>query len=188
VDRDIIRAARDGDPHARDLLGLWLEDELHGFFAKAFKQREQVGELIQDTVADIVHKLALAPDDPDAFRTFVRGFAGMQAHESTRDRKRERAHAAMLQAKHTPPAESASASLFDPLLAEEQRQLVIEHAQRMRPVYRTAILHVLDGGDYKSLAAAEGVSRKTASSRISYAIEVVGRSIERARRTRPPDR
>jgi hypothetical protein len=71
-------------------------------------------------------------------------------------------------------------SVFGPLFEIEERQLVINHAQRLRPIYCTAILHVLDGGDYKSLAASEGTTEGTAARRISVATTKVRLSIDAA--------
>jgi DNA-directed RNA polymerase specialized sigma24 family protein len=187
VDSSTIRRARDGDPRARTALASWAYDELRTFFASIFKQPELASELIQKAVSQILGKLSLAPDDPDLFRGFVRGLGGLTARGSTRDRGRELARFTDRDVAHV-PAESTSATLFGPLLQEERRQLVIEHAQLLRPAHRAALLHVLDGGDYKSLAASEGILETTAASRISFATMKVGRSIEAARRTPPPYR
>jgi DNA-directed RNA polymerase specialized sigma24 family protein len=187
MDRYIVQAAREGDPHAKDALGSWLDAELRAFFADS-KGRERVDDLIQDALVDIVDKLALAPDDPELFRSFVHSFAGMEVRESSRKRGRELARAAALRQEPHTPAESPSASVLGPILNEQQRQLVIEYAQRLRPKYCRALLHVLDGGDYKSLAASEGINESTAASRISYATAGLSRSIEADRRTPPPYR
>ena len=158
-------------------------DELRGFFEEAFKRPDRVNELIQATAVDIFKKLAMAPDDPELFRGWVHSFAGMKARESTRDRGRERARAGLCPG--DVPLESPSSTVLGRLLDEQQRRLVIEHAQLLRPVYCRALLHVLDGGDYKSLAAREGIPEPTAWTRISRAVVKVRRSIQAARRTRP---
>jgi DNA-directed RNA polymerase specialized sigma24 family protein len=173
VDGDIIRAARAGDSDARDELADWLLEELSMYFVS---ERGELDELIQETVLDIFRKLARAPDDPDAFRRFVHSFAGIEALTSTRERMRE--HPRVVEPRT--PAESPSAIV----LTEQQRQLVIEHAQRLPPVYCRAVLHVLDGGDYKSLAASEGIFPGTAANRISHGIAKLRRAVAAARRTR----
>jgi DNA-directed RNA polymerase specialized sigma24 family protein len=182
MDSSTIRRAREGDPRALKVLGSWAHGELLAFFTTRFKERDLVSEWIQQAVSEILGKLALAPDDPELFRDFVRGFGGTTALGSTRDRGRELARFTDQDAEHI-PAESASATLFGPLLQEQQRELVIEHAGLLRPVHRSALLHVLDGGDYKSLAASEGINQKTAASRISFATMKVRESIQAARRT-----
>lgn len=183
MNRDLVQAAREGDPHAKDALGSWLYAELRSFFAD--RNPERVGDLIQEALVDLLDKFALAPDDPELLRNFVHSFGGMEVRESTRDQGRELGRAAALRQEPHTPAESPSASVFGPLLNEQQRQLVIEHAQCLRPIFRDAILHVLDGGDYKSLAIRCGITKQTAATRISRAIAKVSCSIEADRRTPP---
>jgi DNA-directed RNA polymerase specialized sigma24 family protein len=186
MDSRMVRRARDGDPRARKALGSWLHHELIAFFGKGkFKESDRVSDLIQETVVDVLAKLAEAPDDPDAFRRWVHSFAGTEVRTVDRDRDREHGRANLRARGPTPPPLSASASVLGPLIDEQQRAMLIEHARQLRPVYRNALLHVLDGGDYKSLAASEGIPVGTASSRLDYATKMVGRSIEAARTTRP---
>jgi DNA-directed RNA polymerase specialized sigma24 family protein len=183
MDRELVQAAREGDPHAKDALGSWLYSELQAFFADS--KRPERADLIQAAVVDILQKLALAPDDPELLRDFAHSFAGMEVLECSRDQGRELARVAALRQEPHTPAESPSSILLD----EQQRQLVIEHAQRLRPILRDAILHVfVHGGDYKSLAASEGIATSTAATRIFRAIEKVGCLIEEDRRTPPPYR
>lgn len=186
MDGATIRHARDGDPRALRALGSWLHLELLAFFTKGkFKHTDRVNDLIQETVSDVLKKLADdAPDDPDKFRGWVHSFGGTEILTIEREREREHARADLCPRGNT-PAISASASVLAPLIDEQQRQLLRQHAQQLPTVYRNAILHVLDGGDYRSLAASEGIPEGTASSRLSYATERVRRSIEAARRTPP---
>lgn len=188
LDSSIIRRARDdGDPGAREVLVLWAYGELLSFFATRFKRPDLVNEFAQQAVSELLGKLALAPDDPERFRGFVRGFGGTTARESNRDRGRELERLTDQDVGHM-PAESASVTLFGPLLHEQQLQLMIEHAQLLWPVHRRALFHALDGGDYKSLAASEAIPEGTAASRMSFAIMKVLQSIEAARKTPPPYR
>lgn len=181
MDRSLILAARNGDPRARNAVARWL----FGQFIAVHQRRpvDDLHELVQATSAEIFEKFERAPDDPEAFRAWALAFAGMRALAIKRDRIREQAWVPCRSPSHT-PAESASVSVFGPLFEIEERQLLINHAQRLRPIYCTAILHVLDGGDYKSLAACEGTTVGTAARRISVAITKVRLSIEAARRSR----
>ena len=184
MDRDIVRAAREGDPHAKRVLGSWLYVELRAFFADS-KHPERVDDLIQEALVDIIDKLEHAPDDPELLRKRVHSFAGTEVLTSTRDEAREFAFAAALRQEPHTPAESPSASVLAPLLDEQRRQLVIEHAQRLRPIHRDALLHELDGGDYKSLAASDGIPESTAWARLKKATQLVHASIEAHRCTSP---
>jgi DNA-directed RNA polymerase specialized sigma24 family protein len=162
----------------------WLGDELLAIFANGRWPADRVSELVQDTVADIFHKLEKSPDDPELFRGWVHSFAGTEILTSKRDRRRQKALLVELRARGRTPIVSAGATMVDPLIDEQQRQLAIQHALRLRTRYRNAFLHVLDGGDYKSLAAGEGISEGAAAGRISYAAKLVRRSIQAHRRTR----
>jgi DNA-directed RNA polymerase specialized sigma24 family protein len=187
MDPETLGRARRGDVDARKILGVWLHRELRGFFARGFKEPDFIGDVIQDAVSDILRDLEHAPDDPALFRRWVYSYAGIEALTNKRDRRRELARAD-LHERQDAPAMSASETVVRPLIDEQQRRLVIEHAQRLRPVYCRALMHVLDGGDYRSLAETERIGRGTASSRIAYAAKIVRRSIEAARRTRPSNR
>ncbi len=139
---------------------------------------------MQECVTEIFEKLAKAPnDDPVAFRDWALKFAGMRARALKRDRDRELARVPCRSPSQT-PAESASVSVLGPLLDNEERQLVFDHAQQLQPIYRNAILHVFGGGDYKSLAASEAVAEGTAARRITIATTKVCRSIAANRRNR----
>lgn len=184
MDRDIVQAARQGDPRAWNALGLWLDAELRAYFA-ATHRRERVGDLVQAALVDVLGKLALAPDDPELLRNFVHSFAGTEIKELARDQGRELERAAALRQEPHTPAESPSVTVFGPLLDEQRRQLMIEHAQCLGPILRDAILHVLDGGDYKSLAVRCGITENAAATRISRAIARASCSVEAARRTPP---
>jgi DNA-directed RNA polymerase specialized sigma24 family protein len=183
MDRDIGQAARAGDPHATNAWGSWLCSELRTFFADS--KRPQQDDLIQEALVDILRKFALAPDDLELLRDFARSFAGTEVLEYKRDHGRGLARAAALRQEPHTPAESPSSSVLGPLLDAQRRQLMIEHAQRLRPILRDAFLHVLDGGDYKSLAIRYGIPEQTAASRISRATAKVSCSIEADRRTPP---
>jgi DNA-directed RNA polymerase specialized sigma24 family protein len=183
MDRDIVQAAREGDPHAKAALGSWLCSELQAFFADS--KRPEKDDLIQAALVDILKKLALAPDDLELLRDFVHSFAGMEVRESTRDQGRALGRAAALRQEPHTPAETPSVSVLGPLLDQQRLQLVIEHTQCLRPIFRDAILHLLEGGDYKSLAVRYGIPEPTAATRISRAIAMVSSSIEAARRTPP---
>lgn len=175
VNSDVIRSARAGDSYARDELAVWVVDELTERFA-AQADRYRIDDLIQETALDVFKKLELAPDEPVAFRGFVHSFAGTEVVTATRKRMRERRRVVE---PPMPPAESPSAVA----LVGQQRQLIIEHAQRLQPIFCRALMHVLDGGNYKSLAASEGIPEGTASGRITQAGHLVCRSIEADRRT-----
>jgi hypothetical protein len=179
MDRSLLLAARDGNSRARNAVARWL----FGQFLAVHQHRpvDDLHELVQATSAEIFEKFERAPDDPVAFRVWALKFAGMRALAIKRDRERERAWVPCRSPSHT-PAESASVSVFGPLFDMEELQLVIEHAHQLRPIYRNAILHVLDGGDYKSLAASEGTTAGTAARRITVATTKVRLSIEAARR------
>jgi DNA-directed RNA polymerase specialized sigma24 family protein len=73
-----------------------------------------------------------------------------------------------------------------PLVEAAERELILDHAERLRPIFRTAIMHTLDGGDYKSLAASEGIPEGTAWDRLDRATTLVGRSIKVVHRRTPP--
>jgi DNA-directed RNA polymerase specialized sigma24 family protein len=182
MDRSLIHAARNGDSRARDAVARWLYAELSA--VHRHRPHEQFDELMQEAVTEIFEKLAKAPDDdPVAFRAWALRFAGMRARALKRDRDREHDRVPCRSPSHS-PAESASVSVLGPLLDIEERQLVIDHAQQLQPIYRNAILHVLDGGNYKSLAATERVPEGTAARRITIATTQVRLSIEAARRSR----
>lgn len=181
MDRSLLDAARNGDPRARDALGRWLFRELVIFF-KRQQHPVSIEELVQASATEIFATLSTAPDDPQLFRGWVLERAGMRARAIRRDTHRE--HARIGGPPHT-PAESPSVSVMGPLFRLEKRELVLDHAQRLQPMYRTAVMHVLDGGDYKSLAVSEGIPEITAWARLRKATELVRRSITEQRRTRP---
>jgi hypothetical protein len=183
MDSSVLRAAREGDPRALDVVGRWWYSELRAFFLERFPPNE-ARELIQEASKDIMTKFAThGSDDPDAFRAMVLSFAGTLAHAATGERKRVYARDAKLRARS--PTVFASTSLWRRVDAARKRQQVIEHARRLRTIYRNALLHVLDGGDYRSLAATEGIPVGTASRRLTQATKLVCQSIEAARRSPP---
>jgi DNA-directed RNA polymerase specialized sigma24 family protein len=183
MDRSLLRAAREGEPRALDAVGRWWYSELRTFFSERFPPNE-ARELIQEASKDIMAKFAThASDDPDAFRAMVLSFAGMLAHAARGERQRVYARQAKL--RDNPPSMNADPSLSRQLDAAQQRQKLIEHARRLRTIYRDALMHALDGGDYRSLAASKGIPEGTASRRLTHAKKLVARSIEGARRTDP---
>jgi DNA-directed RNA polymerase specialized sigma24 family protein len=181
MDRNLLQAARNGDPRAYDALGRWLLAELALFFAR--HPAHEIDDLIQETTTEILGSLSSAADDPVAFRDFVRGFAGTRTLTSRRDAARD--HERITLGSH-PAIESPSVTILGPLIDAVERELLIDHAQRLRPIFRDAILHVLDGGTYRSLAASKNIPERTAWSRLQRAIELVSRSIGLARRTGLP--
>jgi DNA-directed RNA polymerase specialized sigma24 family protein len=182
MDRSLLDAARNGDQRARNALGRWLLAELWTLYQRR-RQPVPIEDLIQASVTEILSQLSDAPHDPASFRIWVLGRAGMRAKSIRRDtyREWERIVGAPLRS----PAESPSVSVTGSLFAAEELQTILDHAQRLRPIYHTAIMHFLDGGNYKSLAASEGIAMSTAYHRVSRAVELVQRSIEAHRRTRP---
>lgn len=185
MDSETLRRARDGDRQASRVLGAWLYRELLDYFVGGASPDERVSELIQKAVIDVLEDLAIAPLDIDLFRDHVHSYAGMELLTDQRDRARERRRAELRAELGPAPAGSASGTVVRPLIDEEQRQLVRVHVDRLPIVYRNALWHVLDGGDYKSLAVHEGIRDTTAASRISYAIKLLECSIEAERRTEP---
>jgi DNA-directed RNA polymerase specialized sigma24 family protein len=183
LDRNLLQAARNGDPRAYEALGRWLVAELAVFFER--HPAHEIDDLIQETATEILGSLSSVADEPVAFRDFVRGFAGTRTLTRRRDAARE--HERITLGSH-PAIESPSVTILGPLLDAVERQLVIDHAQRLRPIFRKAILHVLEGGSYRSFAVSENIPAPTAWRRLNRAIELVGRSIRLARRTRPPYR
>jgi DNA-directed RNA polymerase specialized sigma24 family protein len=183
MDRNLLRAARNGDRRAYEALGRWLFAELAVFFER--HPAHEIDELIQETTTEILGSLSSAADDPVAFRDFVRGFAGTRALTRRRDAARD--HERITLGSH-PAIESPSVTILGPLIDAVERQLVMEHAQRLRPIFRDAILHLLDGGTYRSLAASKNIPEQTAWSRVERATELVSRSIGLARRTPRPYR
>lgn len=77
---------------------------------------------------------------------------------------------------------------MDPLFDAAERELALHHAQRLQPIHRDAVMHVLAGGDYKSLAAREGIPEITAWKRMRRSEALVRQAIEMDRRTRTPYR
>jgi DNA-directed RNA polymerase specialized sigma24 family protein len=183
VDRNLLQAARNGDRRAYEALGRWLFAELAVFFKR--HPAHESDELIQETTTEILGSLSSAADDPVAFRDFVRGYAGTRSLTRRRDAARD--HERIVLGSH-PAIESPSVTILGPLIDAIERQQVIDHAQRLQPIFRDAILHVLDGGTYRSLAASKNIPEQTAWSRVERAIELVSRSIDLARRTPPPYR
>lgn len=180
MDRNLLQAARNGDPRAHDALGRWLVAELAVFFER--HPAHEIEDLIQETATEILGSLSKSADDPVDLRDFVRGFAGTRTLTTRRDAARE--HERITLGSH-PASESPSVTILGPLLDAIERQLVIDHAQRLAPMFRDALLHVLDGGNHRSLAASENIPVPTAWRRVDRAIELVNRSIRRARRTGP---
>jgi DNA-directed RNA polymerase specialized sigma24 family protein len=185
MDRSLLDAIRNEDPRARKAFARWLTGELRTFYERR-PHPVPIEDLIQASATEIFATLSAAPDEPTAFHNWVLERAGMRARAIHRDTHRE--HARLADSPPHSPAESPSVSVIRPLSDAAERQLVLEHAQRLRPIFRTAIMHVLDGGDYKSLAASEGIMEATAASRISRATVQVGQSIQADRRTRQPYR
>lgn len=184
MDRTLLQAAHRGDPRARDaVLGRWLLDVLSEFFKD--DRAGETDDLVQASAAEIIGEFADAPADPAAFRVWVLGRAGTRAKAIKRDirRKQDRVQH---QSPGQSPAESPTAAILRPLLEIGERQLVIDHAERLQPIYRHAILHVLDGGDSESLAASAGVARQTARRRMRKAARLVRRSIKQVNRRTPP--
>ena len=183
MDRTLLQAALNGDLRARDaVLGRWLIDELSEFFKG--DRAGETDDLVQASALEIIRMFANAPADPAAFRTWVLGYAGTRAKATKRDSRREHARVQHRSPGHT-PAESPTATILRPLLENGKRQLLIDHAEQLQPIYRYAILHVLDGGDSKSLAESAGVARHTARRRLRKAAQLVSRSIKIKRRTDP---
>ena len=174
-----------GDPRARDVFGRWLTGELRKFYERR-SHPVPIEDLIQTSATEIFATLSAAPDEPAAFHNWVLERAGMRARALSRDANRE--HQRIADSPPHSPAESASVSVWQPLVQATERALILDHAQRLRPIFRTAIMHVLDGGDYKSLAASEGIAEATAATRILRATMQVNQLIEAERRTPPPYR
>lgn len=159
-----------------------MVDELLVFF----KDHRSTGthDLIQTCATEILSKLSTFPDDPAAFRKRVLEFSGMRAKAVCRDRRRDRVRIVLRRSPDDTEGESPS-TIMALLLEAERRELAIQHAERLEPIYRTAFFHVLDGGDYRSLAVAENLPLGTAWRRVDKATELVQRSLELNRRTRP---
>ena len=137
-------------------------------------------------MAEIFSQLSDAPDDPTVFRGWALQRAGMRARAIRRDTNREQARLA--DSPPHPPAESPSVSVMGPLVDAAERELIRHHAQRLQPIHRAAIMHALDGGDYKSLAASEGIPEITAWKRLRRSEALVRQAIEMDRRTQTPYR
>jgi hypothetical protein len=190
MDRSLLDAVRNEDPRARKVLARWLLDELRRFYERR-THPVSIDDLIQESMTEIFATLSAAPDEPAPFENWVFERAGMRAKALSRDAHREQERIANNppQIDDNPPhllAESPTASILRPLLENGKRQQVIDHAQQLRPIYRHAILHVLGGGDSKSLAASAGVPRHTARRRLRKAAELVNRSIKVVNRITPP--
>lgn len=185
MDQTLLEAAHRGDKRARDaVLGRWLIGELRALFKD--DRAGQIDDLVQASALEIVKQFASAPKHPDEFRTWALGRAGTRAWATKRDIRREQDRVQYRSPPHTPAQmETPTASILRPLLEMGERQLVIDHAQTLEPMYRDAILHVLDGGNAKSLAVSEGVPGRTARYRLRRAAKLVRRSIRVSRRTQP---
>lgn len=185
VDRQSqIRAAQHGDLDARNALGRWLHTELVAFFSTRYS-RDQLDELIQETMKDIMAKLAThAPDDPDAFLVWARSFAGTTARASGGEVRRVRARQAKLRAQiHLPPRSPGTR-----LLREERRQLLHRHLPQLPAIYRDALEHHLDGGDNQSFANRAQIPEGTARRRLWRAKLILRRLVMDARVTRTSQR
>lgn len=73
MDREQLRAAKAGDPAAREAVGRYFARELRVLY-RSRVPRDVASVLLQRTALDIVEKFDEAPEEPAAFGRWVRGF------------------------------------------------------------------------------------------------------------------
>jgi RNA polymerase sigma factor (sigma-70 family) len=166
VDRDTLRALREGKREGQDAFANWFCDEFIPFFS-SYIDRGQVDELIQNTFRAVLARLASPtsriPVEPDEFRRWVYGFAWKEIGTAARNPRRALARQRKLMfaplPEHPPGPETNMAKA-------ELAELIERGIPELPIIYREAIEHVLDGGDYKSLAEFDQITESTARQRI----------------------
>lgn len=164
MDRDTLQALRAREPQAAEAFVEWFCDEFIPFLSSHF-DRGHVDDLLQNTLTEVLAKLGTddMPVEPVAFRKWVYGFAWNKVRAAARDPFRRLARQAKLMnaplPEHPPGPESSTAEAE---LVELIRRGIVE----LPDIYRQAIEHVLDGGDYRSLAENEMLDEGTARRRI----------------------
>jgi len=186
VQREQLQAFRDGDPQARKVVGEWLVDQLILFFDSRFGV-ESLGDLVQETMMDILGKLEQSPEEPEAFYRWAMSFAGMEARTVRRDVQRSDVRAIKLR-EHLAAAERRHSPLSAQLLRAEQWDLIVECLSQLPPRYREAIEHNLDGGSHRELAERAGIAEASARHRFYVALRLIRERIRKVRVTRSEDR
>lgn len=183
VDRDeLVRRACDGDPAARDELGVLLHRKLKMYFG----HREATAEMLQDTMVDVWTKAACeAPRTADAFVGWVLSYAGTIVRRTNGERYREYVRACKREHMPAPPSPVSPSS---EVRRAQRLQLLARCMKQLRTHDRNAVQNRLNGGKDQELADREGIPVSTVRSRANRGLAKLKQLIGDARVTRTPDR
>lgn len=182
---ELLRAAKAGDPNAREAIGSWLEDELWEFFTNCFSDDDYIAELIQAAMLAVWTDTATrAENGADEFLDKVLGVGGMTAKATRTKAARELVRQAKL-SRIPPPASGPSPNSV--VLYEEQRALIDQCLPRLATPYRDIVNHRLAGGSYKQFAATRGITVEQARRRHQTAVSQLKGLVDKERVTATPD-
>lgn len=163
-DRD-VRAAVLGDQQARNVVGRWLDDELHEFFARRYRNGDMLADLLQSAMVVIwANESGKAPHDAAGLRTWAIGVTftlGKAARRlARRDRHREGMHAHM----PAPDQPLSPDSMVD-------LQAIAECVDDLSTPRREALIARVHGHTPTRIAAEQGVKPGAIRKRYSKAVD-----------------
>lgn len=141
------------------------------------RSMEDARELSQKALVDLVKKLERAPDDPEAFRKFVVGFA-MKAtqQQSTATRRYENKRAAIRAQPRTPARRPDSWLVIRRLL-----EFVMAELRKLPSPFRSTFDLALRRDKHSEVAEELGVPVKTVQRRVWRARRMLESAMRRAR-------
>lgn len=160
---EVVQAARQGKRNAEVKLHRWMRALLMPYFQRYFKVWH-CHDLLQETEMDVFKKLDKAPHDPNLFRGWVYGFAWNEVRALLRKTRREGRWVLLPGSPEPVPPQAPGPETR--LRNQEISELVWRCADELTDNHREAISHVLDGGNYRTLAEAAGISQEAARKRI----------------------
>jgi RNA polymerase sigma-70 factor (ECF subfamily) len=182
---DVVQAARERDREAQDELGIWLRHLLMPYFKRYFSHWHSE-DLLQETSVDVFKKLAdEAPDDPTEFRDWVYGFAWNEVRDFLRKSRLRGKQGVLLYGREPEPPKGPEPGPETILRNKEINAIAWRCMERLPDIYRDAVLHVVDGGSYRTLAVAAQISEGAARKRIHDARKQLRTLVRKARQTRP---
>ncbi len=178
---DVVQAAREGDRAAKDKLAVWMMRLLMPYFKQYFNDMRSM-ELFQETAADVFKNLRKkSPEDPTLFREWVYGYAWNEVREL---RGKAKALRIRVLKGGCPEPEPPRGPGPETTLRNKERNAIASRCVELLPdVYRDALLHVADGGTYRTLAVAAQISEGAARKRIHDARSQLRTLVRKARRT-----